>query len=203
MIQIASLFIAARGSAAQAAFEGSEAPRGFNTIEGFGEVVAETIADFFAEMHDGDVLDALLAHVTPLPMEAVVSTSPVAGKTIIFTGSLERMTRDEAKAIAERLGAKVAASLSKKTGPVVAVPCAGSKLAKAAELGIETISEGEWLKLAGQGPRAILKAMTVSFRQKQIFPRPAAGSILGLCGIRLNMQLHAIRRRSLPSCRHR
>jgi DNA ligase (NAD+) len=135
---------------AQAASEGSEARAEINNIEGIGEVVAEAIADFFAEKHNEEVLDALLKHVTPVPMEAVASASPVAGKTIVFTGSLERMTRDEAKAMAERLGAKVAASVSKKTDLVVAGPGAGSKLAKATELGIETISEEDWLKLAGQ-----------------------------------------------------
>ena len=135
---------------ARAAAEGFEARAEINDIEGFGEVVAEAIADFFAEQHNEDVLDALLAHVTPLPMEAVASKSPVAGKTIVFTGSLERMTRDEAKAMAERLGAKVAASVSKKTDLVVAGPGAGSKLAKAAELGIEAVSEDDWLRLTGQ-----------------------------------------------------
>jgi len=133
---------------ARAAAEGSEARAEIDNIEGLGDVVAEAIADFFAEKHNEDELDALLQHVTPLPMEAVASKSPVAGKTIVFTGTLERMTRDEAKAQAERLGAKVAASVSKKTDLVVAGPGAGSKLAKAAELGIETIDEDEWLKLA-------------------------------------------------------
>ena len=136
---------------ARAATDGSEARAEINNIEGIGEVVAEAVADFFVEKHNEEVLDALLQQVTPVPMEAVTSSSPVAGKTIVFTGSLERMTRDEAKAMAERLGAKVAASVSKKTDLVVAGPGAGSKLAKAAELGIETISEEDWLKLAGQG----------------------------------------------------
>jgi DNA ligase (NAD+) len=137
-------------STARVATEGSEARAEINNIEGFGEVVAEAIADFFAEKHNEDVLDALLAHVAPLPMEAVASTSPVAGKTVVFTGSLERMTRDEAKAMAERLGAKVAASVSKKTDLVVSGQGAGSKLAKAGELGIETMSEEDWLRLTGQ-----------------------------------------------------
>jgi DNA ligase (NAD+) len=137
-------------STARIATEGSDARAEINNIEGFGEVVAEAIADFFAEKHNDDVLDALLAHVTPLPVEAVASAGPVAGKTIVFTGSLERMTRDEAKAIAERLGAKVAASVSIKTDLVVAGPGAGSKLAKAAELGIATISEEDWLRLTGR-----------------------------------------------------
>jgi DNA ligase (NAD+) len=137
-------------AAARTASEGSDARAEINNIEGIGEVVAEAIADFFTEQHNEEVLDALLEHVRPLAMEAVASTSPVAGKTIVFTGSLERMTRDEAKAMAERLGAKVAAAVSKKTDLVVAGPGAGSKLAKAAELGIETISEADWLKLAEQ-----------------------------------------------------
>src|SRR5262249_50740613 len=135
---------------AQVAVQGSEARVEINNIEGIGEVVAEAIADFFAEKHNEEVIDALLNEVTVLPMETVASKSPVAGKTIVFTGSLERMTRDEAKALAERLGAKVAASVSKKTDLVVAGPGAGSKLATANELGIKTISEEDWLKLSAQ-----------------------------------------------------
>jgi DNA ligase (NAD+) len=135
---------------ARAAAVGSEARAEINNIEGFGDVVAEAIADFFAEPHNEAVLDALLTHVTVVPMEAVATASPVAGKTVVFTGALERMTRDEAKAQAERLGAKVAGSVSKKTDLVVAGPGAGSKLAKATELGIETISEDDWLHLIGQ-----------------------------------------------------
>ncbi|WP_026606979.1 NAD-dependent DNA ligase LigA [Methylocapsa acidiphila] len=135
---------------AREALEGSEARAEINNIEGLGEVVAEAVGDFFAEPHNETVLDALLEHVTPQPMEEIASSSPVAGKTVVFTGSLERMTRDEAKATAERLGAKVAASVSKKTDLVIAGPGAGSKLAKAVELGIETISEEDWLKLTGQ-----------------------------------------------------
>jgi DNA ligase (NAD+) len=134
---------------ARAAKAGTEARAEIDNIEGMGEVVAEAVADFFAEKHNEDELDALLTHVTPLPMQEVASTSPVAGKTIVFTGSLERMTRDEAKAQAERLGAKVAASVSSKTDLVVTGPGAGSKLVKAAELGIETIDEEGWLKLVG------------------------------------------------------
>ena len=123
----------------------SEARAELNGIEGVGDVVAEAIAEFFAEKHNEDVLDALMAEVTPEPMEAVLTTTPVAGKTIVFTGALEKMTRDEAKAMAERLGAKVSGSVSKKTDLVVAGPGAGSKLTKAAELGIEVISEDDWL----------------------------------------------------------
>jgi DNA ligase (NAD+) len=142
-------FEALRAVAREAA-EGSEARAEINNIEGIGPVVAEAVADFFAEPHNEEALDALLRYVTPMPLEAIESSSPVAGKTIVFTGSLERMTRDEAKAMAERLGAKVAAAVSKKTDLVVAGPGAAPKLAKAAELGVETISEDDWLRLVGR-----------------------------------------------------
>ncbi|HXW72478.1 MAG TPA: NAD-dependent DNA ligase LigA [Methylocella sp.] len=139
---------AALRATAQAAVAGSEARAEINNIEGFGEVVAEAIADFFAEPHNETVLDALLEEVRVVPIEAIAASSPIAGKTVVFTGALERMTREEAKALAERLGAKVAASVSKKTDFIVAGPGAGTKLAKAAELGIKTMSEEEWLELA-------------------------------------------------------
>ena len=134
---------------ARAAEAGSEARAEINSIEGVGPVVAEAVADFFLEEHNEAALDALLAEVTPQPMEAVAASSPVAGKTVVFTGALEKMTRDEAKAMAERLGAKVAGSVSKKTDLVVAGPGAGSKLTKAQELGVETISEDEWFARIG------------------------------------------------------
>ena len=102
--------------------------------------------------HNEEMLDALLAEVTPEPMEApATASSPVAGKTVVFTGSLEQMTREEAKAMAERLGAKVAGSVSKKTDIVVAGPGAGSKLAKAAELGLQVMDEDGWFALVGRG----------------------------------------------------
>ncbi len=138
-------FDALREIARAAADEASEARAELNAIEGIGDVVAEAVADFFAEKHNEDALDALLEQVTPQEMEAVKTDSPVAGKTIVFTGSLERMTREEAKAQAERLGAKVSGSVSKKTDLVVAGPGAGSKLAKAEQFGVEVISEDEWL----------------------------------------------------------
>ncbi len=120
-------------------------------IGGIGPVVAEAIADFFAEPRNEAALDALVKEITIEPMEAVAAGHPLAGQTIVFTGSLEKMTRDEAKAVAERLGAKVSGSISAKTNLVVAGPGAGSKLAKARELGVETVDEDEWIKRSGPG----------------------------------------------------
>jgi DNA ligase (NAD+) len=141
-----SLRETARGAAPD-----SEARARIDTIDGVGPVVAEALHDFFAEPHNEREIDALLKQITLEPMPAVASASPVAGKTVVFTGALERLTRDEAKAQAERFGAHVAASVSKKTDLVVAGPGAGSKLKKAAELGIEVISEDEWFARTGQG----------------------------------------------------
>ncbi|MCB1415349.1 MAG: NAD-dependent DNA ligase LigA [Nitratireductor sp.] len=119
-------------------------------IDGIGGTVAFALMEFFAEPRNVDVYDALLREVRPQPAEQAASDSPVAGKTVVFTGSLEKMARDEAKAMAERLGAKVSGSVSSKTDLVVAGPGAGSKLKKASELGIETIDEDGWLELVGQ-----------------------------------------------------
>ena len=132
--------------AAATALDAAEALSG---IEGIGPVVIEAIVDFFAEAHNGKALDALLSQVTVEPLPTIASSHPLAGKTIVFTGSLDRMTRDEAKALAERLGAKVSGTISAKTQLVVAGPGAGSKLARARELGVETIDEEEWLQRAG------------------------------------------------------
>ncbi|NVD39211.1 NAD-dependent DNA ligase LigA [Ensifer sp. HO-A22] len=119
-----------------------------NSIDGIGEVVARAIVEFYKEPRNLEVVTRLLAEVTPEDAEKpVASDSPVAGKTVVFTGSLEKMTRDEAKAKAESLGAKVAGSVSKKTDIVVAGPGAGSKLDKARELGVQTMDEDEWLAL--------------------------------------------------------
>jgi DNA ligase (NAD+) len=142
-------FEALRVVARAAGEEASEARAELKNIEGVGDVVAEALADFFAEPHNEQALDALLREVTPVPMEAVAAASPVSGKTIVFTGALERMTREEAKAMAERLGAKVAGSVSKKTDLVVAGPGAGSKLAKAETFGVEVISEDDWFVRVG------------------------------------------------------
>jgi DNA ligase (NAD+) len=122
-----------------------------SAIGGIGPVVAEAIADFFAEPRNEAALDALVKEVTIEPMEAIAAGHPLAGQTIVFTGSLEKMTRDEAKAVAERLGAKVSGSISAKTNLVVAGPGAGSKLAKARELGVETVDEDEWIRRSGSG----------------------------------------------------
>jgi DNA ligase (NAD+) len=130
--------------------KGNDAWRELTDVEGIGTIVAEAIVDFYQEPHNTEVLSALLAEVTPLDeVHEVVSGSPVAGKTIVFTGSLVRMSRDEAKTMAERYGAKAAGSVSKKTDLVVAGPGAGSKLAKAAELGIKVIDEDAWFTLVG------------------------------------------------------
>ena len=146
-------FDALRETARDAA-TGTEARTRIDSIDGVGPVVAEALHDFFAEPHNARELDALLAQVTLEAMPAITASSPVAGKTVVFTGALERLTRDEAKAQAERFGAKVAGSVSKKTDLVVAGPGAGSKLAKAAELGIEVISEDEWFRRTGQAQDA-------------------------------------------------
>ncbi|MCV0426301.1 MAG: NAD-dependent DNA ligase LigA [Roseibium sp.] len=130
--------------------ETGEAWTELNDIDGIGHIVAEALVEFFAEEHNRGQLDALLDEVRPRDAEKIeASGSPVAGKTIVFTGSLERMTRDEAKAMAERFGAKVSGSVSKKTDLVVAGPGAGSKLKKAQDLDVEVISEDGWFDLVG------------------------------------------------------
>ena len=138
-------------AAAKTAEPGGEAYAAFDAIDGLGPVVVEALHDFFAEPHNEREIDALLREVTLEPMPEIEYSSPVAGKTVVFTGALERLTRDEAKAQAERFGAKIAGSVSKKTDLVVAGPGAGSKLTKARELGIEVISEDEWFARTGQG----------------------------------------------------
>jgi DNA ligase (NAD+) len=110
-------------------------------------VVAEAVVEFFKEPRNVAALERLLDEIEVEPMESVRADSPVAGKTVVFTGSLEKFTRDEAKAMAERLGAKTAGSVSKKTDYVVAGPGAGSKLNKARDVGVTVLTEDEWLKL--------------------------------------------------------
>ena len=118
-----------------------------DNIEGIGPTVAAAIADFFAERHNMKVVEQLLDEVKPQALEAIDHASPISGKTVVFTGTLERMTRSEAKARAERLGAKVAGSVSKNTDYVVAGPGAGSKLKNAKDFGVTVLTEDEWLKL--------------------------------------------------------
>ena len=127
-----------------------DAYRDLTSHDGIGDIMAEAIAEFFAERHNIEVVEKLLKQVTVEPLPRVRTTSPVSGKTVVFTGSLEQMTREEAKSMAERLGAKVSGSVSKKTDLVVAGPGAGSKLKDAEKLGIEVIDEAEWLRRAGR-----------------------------------------------------
>jgi DNA ligase (NAD+) len=125
----------------------SEAYQDLNDISGIGDIVADAVVEFFAEPRNIKALDALLAEIEVRPAEQPRQSSPVSGKTVVFTGSLTKFTRDEAKAVAERLGAKVSGSVSKKTDYVVAGEDAGSKLAKARELGVNVLSEDDWLEL--------------------------------------------------------
>jgi DNA ligase (NAD+) len=134
---------------AAAADEDGEPYRELTNIGQIGPSVAADILAFFREAHNRDALDDLVAQlreVTPVAAPADIA-SPIAGKTVVFTGTLEKMTRAEAKSRAEALGANVAGSVSKKTDYVVVGADAGSKAKKAAELGVATLSEEEWLAL--------------------------------------------------------
>ena len=129
-----------------------DAQEEFAAVEGVGPVVAEALVDFFHEEHNREALDDLLVEVRPKPFTNDARQTEWTGKTIVFTGSLETMSRDEAKAQAERLGARAAGSVSAKTDLVVAGPGAGSKLKKAEELGVRVIGEEEWARIvAGAG----------------------------------------------------
>jgi DNA ligase (NAD+) len=112
--------------------------------------VIDALAAYFREPHNRGIVERLTGEVRILAADQPAKHTAVAGKTVVFTGTLEKMTRDEAKAMAERLGAKVAGSVSKKTDYVVAGSGAGSKLGKAKELGVNVISEDDWLKLIAQ-----------------------------------------------------
>jgi DNA ligase (NAD+) len=136
--------------AAVAGGQESEAYAEIDNIEGIGETVVDALIDFFSEPHNVEAVDALLRQVEVQPYERVALVqSPVTGKTVVFTGTLERLSRNEAKAQAERLGAKVAGSVSKKTDYVIAGADAGSKLTKARELGVTVLTEDEWIALVG------------------------------------------------------
>jgi DNA ligase (NAD+) len=134
--------------AAEATVAGDpEALAQFETIDGVGPIVVAALAAFFHEPHNVQLWQDLLEQVAPPLFVVATRESEVTGLTLVFTGSLESLSRDEAKAQAESLGARVAGSVSAKTGLVIAGPGAGSKLKKAAELGIRVISEGEWAKI--------------------------------------------------------
>jgi len=124
-----------------------EAAAELTSIDGVGPVVVEALGDFFHEEHNRTVWYDLLSELHPPPYVVETRDSPVAGRIVVFTGKLETMSRDEAKAQAERLGARAAGSVSANTGLVVAGPGAGSKLKKAAELGIEVIDEAGWAQI--------------------------------------------------------
>ncbi|NWG45523.1 MAG: NAD-dependent DNA ligase LigA [Alphaproteobacteria bacterium] len=134
---------------ARAAAEDEAARAEMLAIDGIGETVAQALIGFFAEAHNREALEALLREIEVERFERPSAGSPVAGKTVVFTGTLTRFTRPEAKARAEALGAKVAGSVSAKTDYVVAGAEAGSKLKKATELGVRVLSEEEWLALIG------------------------------------------------------
>jgi DNA ligase (NAD+) len=127
-----------------------EAIAEMDALDQIGDTVIASIAAYFSESHNRGIVERLTRQVTILDAEKPKSNSKVAGKIVVFTGSLEKMTRDEAKATAERLGAKTSGSVSKKTDYVVAGPGAGSKLAEAKKHGVAVLSEDEWLKLIGE-----------------------------------------------------
>lgn len=135
-------------TAVQAIAAGDElAVAEMNAMDQIGPTVIETLSRYCAESHNRAAVERLVAQLNVLEAEKPKTDTAVAGKTVVFTGSLEKMTRDEAKAQAESLGAKVASSVSKKTDLVVAGPGAGSKLKTATELGIQVMTEDEWLEL--------------------------------------------------------
>jgi len=126
-----------------------EAAAEMDALDQIGETVIEAVKAYFGESHNRGIVERLTKQVKVLDAEKPKADSRVAGKTVVFTGTLEKVTRDEAKAMAERLGAKVASSVSKKTDYVVAGPGAGSKLAEAKKHGVKVLSEDEWFKLVG------------------------------------------------------
>jgi DNA ligase (NAD+) len=126
----------------------AEAAQDMDALDQIGDTVIESLRDYFAEPHNRQRVERLAAQVRILDAERPRTGSAVAGKTVVFTGTLERMTREEAKAAAERLGAKVSGSVSKKTDFVIAGPGAGSKLGKAKEFGVKILTEDEWAELA-------------------------------------------------------
>ncbi len=131
---------------------GSDERLALGSITGVGETIAGELATFFTEAHNRQAVDDLAAELRQIQDEAATRGGPLSGKAIVFTGSLASLTRPEAKAMAERLGAKVTDSVSGKTDLVVLGSDAGSKAKKAAELGIATVDEDGWRALAGLPP---------------------------------------------------
>ncbi|MGE3831206.1 MAG: NAD-dependent DNA ligase LigA [Parvibaculaceae bacterium] len=127
-----------------------EAAADMDALDQIGDTVISAMKAYFGESHNRGIVERLTKEVTILDAEKPKTDSPVTGKTVVFTGSLEKMTRDEAKAMAERLGAKVSGSVSKKTDLVVAGPGAGSKLKEAQKHGVEVIDEDEWFRRIGR-----------------------------------------------------
>ena len=128
----------------------AEAIAEMDAIDQIGDTVIKSVAAYFGEDHNRGIVERLTKEVTILDAEKPKSNSSIAGKTVVFTGSLEKMTRDEAKATAERLGAKASNSVSKKTDYLVAGPGAGSKLTEAQKHGVTVLTEDEWLQLIGE-----------------------------------------------------
>ena len=120
-----------------------------DALDQIGDTVIKSVGSYFGESHNRGIVERLTREISILDAEKPKSNSAIAGKTVVFTGALEKMTRDEAKAMAERLGAKAAGSVSKKTDYVVAGPGAGSKLAEARKHGVAVLTEDEWLKMIG------------------------------------------------------
>src|SRR5260370_11033682 len=127
-----------------------EAMAEMDALDQIGETVIESIKAYFGESHNRGIVERLTREVTIVDAERPKSNSAIAGKTVVFTGALEKMTRDEAKVRAERLGAKGSGSVSNKTDYVVAGPGAGSKLAEAKQHGVAVLTEDKWLKLIGE-----------------------------------------------------
>ena len=138
------------GALAEARDRGGPPGHDLLDIDGIGPTVAEALVEFFSEPHNREVVARLREQVAVEDFVRVQTDSPVDGKAVVFTGTLEKMTRAEAKARAEALGAKVAGSVSARTDYVVAGPGAGSKLAKARELGVAVLDEDGWLALIGR-----------------------------------------------------
>lgn len=123
--------------------------RKMDALGEIGDVVIESLAEYFRETHNRALVECFTRQVRILDVARPAERSPIAGKTVVFTGALERMTREEAEDLAERLGARASGSVSSSTDYVIAGPGAGSKLAKARALGVRVLSEAEWAALIG------------------------------------------------------